>query len=142
MLPTNLATIFENKLLEMDHITFTCAEHPPTPQQGSPALALCPSKPFRRVPQFTIEGDDLVVPLDVDDASKVLMVPLADFPPMPFGNVDTPDAIPQARSDGKNSREFIAATKTSTPMKKLPQAKRGSLAHLDRRRRSFGAKCA
>ena len=144
-----LPTIFENR----PAASSTMAYSPSTPTidstyyTSSEECLVCPSRPRRRKMKATVDGIHMLIPLPSDGK---MMVPMADFPPLPFDFAKTAESnnimkmvddndIP---SDDAADRTTSMMKPTGTPPPKLPLQRKQSLTHINRRRRSIGARCA
>lgn len=146
-----LPTIFENR----PAASTTMAYSPSTPTidsityyTSSEECLVCPSRPRRRKMKATVDGIHMLIPLPSDGK---MMVPMADFPPLPFDFAKTDNNIMKMVDDNDiTSDDLVVADRpvtsmmkpTSTPPPKLPLQRKQSLTHINRRRRSIGARCA
>lgn len=105
----------------------------------------CPStpRPMRRKPRITFENGNIVVPLShIGQAPQ--RIPVASFPKLPFTFADeTPSTDDAAASESSNQVALPPPPLTANKNDKLSSpARKQTLAHLNRRRRSLGARCA
>ena len=147
-----LPTIFENRPAASINMTYS----PSTPTidsayyTSSEECLVCPSRPRRRKMKATVDGIHMFIPLPSDGK---MMVPMADFPPLPFDFAKTAESNNIMKMDMDDndipSDDLVAADRptsmmkpTGTPLPKLPLQRKQSLTHINRRRRSIGARCA
>ena len=144
-----LPTIFENRPAASINMTYS----PSTPTidsayyTSSEECLVCPSRPRRRKMKATVDGIHMFIPLPSDGK---MMVPMADFPPLPFDFAKTTESNNIAKMDDNDIQtDLVAADRptsmmkpTSTPLPKLPLQRKQSLTHINRKRRSIGARCA
>lgn len=139
-----LPTIFENKpTIMMDYYT-------PTPTELS---TLGPSSPpstprqqqQRRKMIITFEDRHVFVPVDENGVDN-LKLKIEDFPSLPFKFLcqsPPPPPVEEDTSSPVRNEIVVMPTTKSSPTSKLPNAVRNqSLAHIDRRRKSYSARCA
>ena len=99
----------------------------------------------------TVDGIHMLIPLPSDGK---MMVPMADFPPLPFDFAKTTESnniMKMDMDDNDIPSDDLVANRptsimkpTSTPPPKLPLQfqRKQSLTHINRKRRSIGARCA
>ncbi|KAL7535949.1 hypothetical protein ACHAWF_005319 [Thalassiosira exigua] len=117
-----------NALFTPSYETMECLTYPSTP-------------PRRRKMKVSIEDEHVVIPLKQESGDlMVLKVPVADFPSMPF---EFPEVRVKEHSEPPEKPASASTPPTTQSSNKLQQTgPKKSLSHLQRRRRSIGARCA
>mmetsp|Transcript_24143 Transcript_24143/g.50564 ORF Transcript_24143/g.50564 Transcript_24143/m.50564 type:complete len:151 (+) Transcript_24143:77-529(+) len=149
----SLPTILENISETMDYTTLNIPSTPNTRKIypfSDEYLKdnLCPSTPHPRKMKVTIQDKHVFVPAENSGAStKCWKIPIVEFPSLPFCNVPSAAPTPIESDNGAQLRHDLDSTSTDTSQRhsknKLPGLERNqSLSHFNRRRKSFGARCA
>eukprot|EP01083_Nonionella_stella_P134987 410628_1 len=82
---------------------------------GSEECLVCPSRPRRRKMKATVDGIHVLIPLPSDGK---MMVPMADFPPLPFDFAKTDNNLTKMDDDDDIPSDNAADTDRPTSMMK------------------------
>ena len=150
-----LPTIFEDIPAILDYTTSSInAPFTPSTLQSYPSSEEClnnncsgPSAPHPCKMVVTTHDKHALVPINNSGPTRLLKIPDDEFPSLPL--FDFPMAPPTTTSSD-NATPFscspptaLSYTTTAQSTPKLPRSERNqSLAHLNRKHKNFGARCA
>ena len=124
----------------MDFSSHSSTSTASTPSFAEQRLANCPStpNPCQGKLQITFDDTHIFIPSS-NGSSKQIRLPIDSFPSLPF---EFPNAATRDTQIFDKNSTPLKSTTSDIPKTLARSGRRTTLAHIDQRQRSYGARCA